>query len=123
MNGLKEKIREGDIHKVITVQDQTFEIRYGYYEDYEREKWDPIPIYPDFIKDPMYDKDGYPFVTSMQYACKYYVSKQKNGDSWCADCIYFPDEKQEIAVCRCSNNKLNEMNLRVKEKEYEKESV
>ncbi len=41
--------REGDLFKIIELHGATFEIRYGYYEDIDR-KYDPVVIYPDFVK-------------------------------------------------------------------------
>ncbi len=123
MNHTRDQIKEGEIYKTIVVEGRSFEIRYGYYEDYEREKWDPIPIYPNFLESPVYSKDGYPFVTRTQDACIHYISRMKSGDSWCADCIHFPDETQEIGICRCIYNNVNNSNSAVKEKNYEKESV
>ena len=45
------EIRDGDLYKTVTVHGKTFELRYGYYEEYERESLfsEPIPIYPDFL--------------------------------------------------------------------------
>ena len=49
------KPQEGELFKIITLGGKSFEIKYGYYEDYERNMGDPIPIYPDFIKAPCYE--------------------------------------------------------------------
>ena len=64
--------RDGDIYKVIKISNQEFTIKYGYYEEQDRySKYDePIPIFPDFIKYPIYDEEGYKFVTHMQDICK-----------------------------------------------------
>lgn len=107
MTDTVNSVKEGDIHTVINIEGKTFEIRYGYYDDCEREKWDPIPIYPDFLKNPIYTNEGYPFVTRTQDPCSHYISKRVRSDNWCADCIYFSDEKQEIGICKCKNNTID----------------
>ena len=38
------KIRDGDIYKIIELHGSTFELRYGYYEEYERGREEPVPI-------------------------------------------------------------------------------
>ena len=58
-------VKEGDLYKIITVFGKTFELRYGYYAENERQsKFNEVtPIYPDFRKDPLHTMEGYPFVT------------------------------------------------------------
>ncbi len=97
---------EGDLFKVITLHGSTFEIRYGYYEDYERESefCDPIPIYPDFLKNPAYTEEGYPFVTHMQSLCEYGNSNYIEG--CCSDCSHFNDGDDLIGICFCRHRRL-----------------
>ena len=45
-------IREGDLHKIVIIGDTVFEIRYGYTSEEERNRWEPVPIYPDFVNKP-----------------------------------------------------------------------
>ncbi len=97
------KPREGDIFKVILLGGKKFEIRYGYYEDYERETGEPIPIYPDFIKDPCMTEDGRPFVTQMQELCEYGTSDFTDG--FCVDCKYFTEGDELIGICNCNETK------------------
>ena len=54
--------KEGDLYKEITISGKTFRLLYGYYENFERENPfnEPIPIYPDFIKEPQYTAEGIP---------------------------------------------------------------
>ena len=54
--------KEGDLYKEVTVADKTFKLLYGYYENFERESPfnEPMPIYPDFIKEPHYTAEGIP---------------------------------------------------------------
>ena len=74
----EEEHREGELYKVVTVFGKTFELWYGYYEDYERENptVEPMPIYPNFRKEPLYTDEGEPFVTMMQDACPYYKGEK-----------------------------------------------
>lgn len=95
--------REGDLYKRITVAGKTFELYYGYYEEFEREYNDPMPLYPDFRRQPHYTDDGEPIVTGMQDACPYY-SGRESGDS-CASCKYFKSCEELFGICFCPNNK------------------
>lgn len=97
--------REGALYKTLAVFDSTFEIRYGYYEDYERENelCEPVPIYPDFLKTPAYTENGYPFVTKMQELCGFGSSKFKEG--CCADCPHYRHGEDMIGICGCEENR------------------
>ena len=106
------KIRDGDLYKVVRVCERDFVIRYGYYEEYERARGEPIPIYPDFRRTPEYTKDGQPFVTQMQELCEYGDSKFREG--CCVDCRYYRQGDDLIGVCTC---KQNEKSLHMKEEQ------
>lgn len=97
--------REGDLFKVIELHGVTFEIRYGYYEDIDR-KYLPVEIYPDFIKNPIYTKDGYPFITLMQAPCEHYKKTNNDSDRDCGNCKFMERGDELIAVCRCPKNKI-----------------
>ena len=99
MNGKKD----GDLYKVVTIHGEIFELRYGYYEEFERSIGDPIPIYPDLRRSPRYTKDGYPFVTQMQELCEYGASKFSVG--CCAVCRYFRDGEELFGICICPENR------------------
>lgn len=96
--------REGDLFKIISLHGQSFEIRYGYYEEIER-GGDPMEIYPDFIKEPIYTEEGAPFVTLMQDPCACYRPKDEKADYDCGGCLYMERGDELIAVCRCEENK------------------
>lgn len=98
--------KEGDFYKEVTVFGKTFRLRYGYYESFERESPfnDPMPIYPDFIKEPHYTAEGEPIVTAMQDTCEFYHEKN-DEDSSCADCAFFEPGEDLFGVCRCPQNK------------------
>ena len=97
------KAREGDIYKTVELYGKSFELRYGYYEEYEKEKGEPIPIYPDFRENPMYTDRGYPFVTQMQELCIHGTSKFEDG--CCADCKYYRHGDELIGICTNTKNK------------------
>lgn len=99
--------REGDLYKVIELHGKSFEIRYGYYEDIDRQ-YEPYEIYPDFKKQPVYTEDGSPFVTLMQESCKYYKNVGNDSDHDCSSCVYMERGDELIAVCRCPYNRLRE---------------
>lgn len=97
--------REGDLYKEVTVGGKTFCLLYGYYEPFERECGhnEPIPLYPDFIRNPLYTEEGVPFVTAMQDICSHYIGKE-NGDS-CAECGFYLRDKELFGFCGCGENR------------------
>lgn len=95
------KTKEGDLYRVLEIGGASFEIRYGYYDEMDRlgKYNDPIPIYPNFLAEPQYDCDGYPFVTEMQDSCSHY-----NGvpsQDFCRACSHFQGADDLIGICRC----------------------
>ena len=98
---LSNRIREGDIYRVLRVDGKRFEILYGYYEEKDRiSKYnDPIPIYPDFIKEPLYNQQGQPFVTEMQDMCEHF--KGKMLVDICCGCTYYKKGDDLIGTCTC----------------------
>lgn len=99
---------EGELYKVVTTYGKTFELRYGYYEDFERENQavEPMPIYPNFKKQPLYTDDGSPFVTMMQEICPHYKGeKKRTPDSACDECKYFKQGEDWFGICTCAKNK------------------
>ncbi len=96
-------IREGDLHKTVVVEDTVFEIRYGYTSEEERGRWDPVPLYPDFVKIPMFTPDGFPFATVYQDGCRHFREKPlSSGERWCGDCKHFEQCEEYIGICRCA---------------------
>ena len=98
------KIRDGDLYRTVTVFGRSFDLYYGYYEEYERSRGEPIPIYPDFKQNPEYTDDGYPFVTQMQDLCEQGESKFLEG--CCVDCKYYRHGDDLIGICSCEENKI-----------------
>lgn len=103
-----QNAKEGDLYGIVKVYGKTFEIYYGYYEEYERQSKynDPVPIYPDLIKDPQYDGQGHPIVTEMQVACSHYLGS-KSEDS-CGRCQHFQKGERLFGLCRCEQMRKNE---------------
>ncbi len=97
--------REGDLFKVIRLHGVTFEIRYGYYEEIDRQN-EPMEIYPNFLDSPVYTDDGCPFVTHMQAPCKHYKRMGRDRDKDCGTCAYMEQGDELIAVCRCPLNQI-----------------
>lgn len=99
---------EGELYRTVTTFGKTFELRYGYYEECDRQNplCQPIPIYPDFLKEPHYTLDGKPFVTMMQDTCDSYKGDaRRTDDTTCADCKYFKKGEEWFGVCKCPKNK------------------
>lgn len=97
--------KEGDLYKEITIRGKTFQLFYGFYEPFERESRDsePMPIYPDFLKNPVFTDEGVPFVTAMQDVCKRFRGKA-DSDS-CADCEHFLSCEELFGLCTCPEGK------------------
>lgn len=104
--------REGDLYKTVTVGGHTFELRYGYYEEYERALCPPVVLFPDLIASPLYSSDGCPLVTQIQDACQHFEPKHDQADEWCGDCTYFSGQDPELGICRCG-----QMDIKMKEEE------
>ena len=100
MSFIKVPPKEGDLYKVVKIDDHTFELRFGFYEDFEREAADPVVIYPDLTKNKIHAKDGRRIVTAIQDPCEYYdVSDCSMRNECCSDCNYFSSPNDEIGIC------------------------
>ncbi|MBE6770285.1 MAG: hypothetical protein E7548_05980 [Ruminococcaceae bacterium] len=104
-----DSVYEGAIYKILCIEDNTFEIRYGYYAEIEKKNpaVEPMPIYPDFIKNPKHTKEGFSFVTKMQDACGHYKGKFARFKE-CAECEFFKEGQDLIGICTCTKRKKNE---------------
>ena len=99
--------KEGDVYRILTAFGKRFVIKYGYYEEYERDSTDPIPIYPDFQSSPQYTDGGCPFVTQMQDMCEHGQKRShKLYDECCGNCIHF--EQGDEMIGRCVHEKCRE---------------
>ena len=99
--------REGDLYRSVTTYGKTFELRYGYYDEKDRQSplCEPAIIYPDFLRKPLYTDEGEPFVTMMQDACLSYKGEGRRGsDTTCAECEYFQRGEEWFGICKCSQN-------------------
>ena len=93
---------EGQLYKVIQIEEHRFELRYGYNEEFEREHCHPVVLFPNMEEDPRHTRDGYPIVTAVQEPCEHYsVPPDQIPEQWCADCIYYPGIHQEMGICSC----------------------
>ena len=98
------KIRDGDVYKTITVQGVTFELKYGYYEEYEKSHSEPVPIYPDFRREPRHTEDGHPFVTAMQDTCEGF--RGEDCSLGCYACRHFKEGEDLIGICLSADRRL-----------------
>ena len=101
-----EKIKPGDLYKTIEIDEVKFHIKYGYYDEKDKlSKYsEPIPIFPDFIKSPQYNRDGYLFVTHMQDRCIHYKGNDQNDS--CYHCSHFEKREDLIGLCKCKERKI-----------------
>lgn len=97
------EIKEGELYKTVELYGHLIELRYGYYEEYERERGEPLPIYPDLSKAPIYTDDGMPIVTQMQDLCE--NGKSRFVDGCCGECEYFRQGVEMFGVCTNEKNK------------------
>ncbi len=105
MNG---KHKEGELYRSVDAFGKSFNIYYGYYEEYERHSRynDPVPVYPDLAATPEYDNEGNRIVTEMQIACPHY-SGIPDEDS-CSHCPHFEKGNDLFGRCLCELNRKNE---------------
>ena len=103
-NSEQIKPKEGDLYKEVIVGGRLFRLYYGYYEENDRNSMfnDPIPIYPDLLKNPEYTDEGTLIVTAMQDVCARYLGMQ-SGDS-CTECVYFQSDAELFGLCKCLEN-------------------
>ena len=104
----REKHIEGELYKRVELYGRTFDLYYGYYDECDRINplCEPIVIYPDFSKEPLYTDGGEPIVTMMQDACHLYDGEEKKTpNTTCADCKYFQRGEEWFGVCLCKENK------------------
>lgn len=108
-------VQEGEIYEVLYIDGKTFEIRYGFYEDYERDGSEPIPIYPDLEKTPVYGDSGKMIVTHMKSPCAYFKPQTEHGvERCCGCCVYYPVNRQMMSVCEHIKNKTENISERSK---------
>ena len=101
--------KENDLFLVVNVDEFVFEIRYGYYEPSDRDHIEPIPIYPDLQKNPIYNREGFRIVTAVQMPCKHYMPPQGyEQEECCSSCIHYSDKEKEIDICKCPKMKLSD---------------
>ncbi len=101
-----DSIKEGSLYKSIEIEGTVFNIYYGYYSKSERERWEPAPIFPDFIKAPTYTSDGKPHTRADQDVCEHYEPKPNiSGENWCNDCKHFVLWEEILGICHCDDRK------------------
>ncbi len=105
MDTIFQPPQEGDLYKVVKVGGYSFELRYGFYADFERESGEPVVIYPDLTACKHYTKEGNMLVTAIQDPCPYYKAPQEKArDECCCDCEYYRYSGDDIGICSCSLN-------------------
>lgn len=94
--------REGDLHRVYIVDNLSFEIRYGYHEENERGRVEPLPIFPDMVTDPVYTHSGIPVTAYVQAPCAHYTPRQQAyPEEWCGDCHHYGGGREKMGRCLC----------------------
>lgn len=98
--------QEGDLHAVVKIENHVFELRYGFYDELDRNSGEPCVIYPDLESEPLYTKDGSRIVSAIQSVCPHYVAPEgRTEEDSCYTCSYFPSIKDEIGICRCEKTR------------------
>ncbi len=100
---------EGALFKIIELEGNRFEIRYGFYNEEDRHSRyaEPVAIYPDFKKNPRYTDAGIPFITAMQPPCEYFDGRL-DENSGCGDCNFYQNGEELLGLCNCPRNRQNE---------------
>lgn len=94
--------QEGDLYKIYTVDDHSFEIRYGYHEENERGRVEPLPIFPDLVAVPVYTRSGLPVTAYVQAPCKHYAPHHLSyAEEWCGDCSHYDGGRAKMGRCLC----------------------
>lgn len=98
--------REGELYKRIEFEETVFEIRYGFYEERDRHSQyaEPMEIYPDFLKEPQYTREGIPFATAFQNPCEYFGGNL-NENSTCEECASYRQVEELLGLCECPKNR------------------
>ena len=102
---LKERHAEGELYKTVELFGRTFTLYYGYYEECDRQSplCEPVILYPDFQREPLYTEDGKPFVTLIQDACpRFDGAAVRTADSTCAECHSFQQGEEWFGICHCA---------------------
>lgn len=105
--------KEGDLYKELEIYGNKFRILYGYYEEFEREGVfsEPIPVYPDLFKSPLYTEDGLPIITAIQDVCFHYKGKQDSEGDGCSDCRHFKPYEDLFGLCSCPAKRRSKSHL------------
>ena len=94
--------REGDLFGIYTVDDLSFEIRYGYHAENERGRVEPLPIFPDMVASPAYTRGGLPVTAYVQSPCDHYRPRhQVCPEEWCGDCLHYGGGREKMGHCLC----------------------
>ena len=104
--------QEGELYRVVTTFGKTFELRYGYYDERDRQNplCAPAVIYPDFQQVPLYTDTGQPFVTVMQDAGNGFKGEnEQTPDTTCAECQHFAQGEDWFGICNCLKKRRNEL--------------
>ena len=97
--------REGELYKVVNTFGESFELRYGYYDENDRRWGEPDVIYPDFKKEPLYTNEGEPFTTLIQDACEGFEGRERRGDNTCGECKHFKAGEEWFGICTNASNR------------------
>lgn len=100
--------KEGALYKTLEIEGRRFSLYYGYYEESDRYNpfCDPIPIYPDFLKEPIYTDGGHPFATDMQDACEHY--RGQSAEDGCFCCLHYKKCEDFFGICLCDERRRKE---------------
>jgi hypothetical protein len=99
--------REGELYKTIVVGGHSFDLQYGYYEEFERTLCSPVVVFPDLIANPLHSPEGFRLVTQIQEPCRSFQLAAGREEQWCGDCAHFFGEHPEIGECRCNHRNAN----------------
>lgn len=95
-----EKHTPGELYKTVRIDGHIFHIYYGYENGSMREA-DIIPIFPDLIKEEVYDENGYRVACALNDGCEYFQGRCLPEDADCISCRYYTGGNDFMAICSC----------------------
>ena len=108
-----DSVKDGMLYKSVEIEGVRLDIYYGFYNKNEKSRgYPPTPIYPDFITQPQYTKNGAPLATAYQDVCNYYQPINKQIEFvGCANCKLYESHEELIGLCRCKERRKFDGNL------------
>ena len=95
----EEKPVPGKLYKAICIAPHIFHVYYGYANGSRNER-DIIPLFPDLVKEAVYDSGGTRVACGLNEGCALYASVSEHADDgFCMDCRHYRDCGSDFGRC------------------------